>query len=304
MLDANKLIAEQEELSRSLLESTSEGIVGIDTLGKVTFVNPAALRILGYTAEELLGCFVHDRIHHSYVDGTEYSVEQCPIIQAIDQQQARRVDDDHFWREDGSCVPVIYSSTPVVTEGNITGAVVAFSDISELKKTQKELERLSVTDQLTGIFNRTRLDSVLEYEVNAAVRNKHKFSVIMADIDNFKMVNDTYGHQVGDEVLKTMVAILHGRVRLSDTLGRWGGEEFLIICPHTTLESAMQLAERLRRHVAEIQFPEVGQKTASFGVACYREGDQAEDVMKRADDALYRAKENGRNRVEQEDKVS
>jgi len=78
----------------------------------------------------------------------------------------------------------------------------------------------------------------------------------------------------------------------------------LIICPHTTLDNAMQLAEQLRRHVADIAFPEVGQKTASFGVACYREGDQAEDVMKRADDALYRAKENGRNRVEQEDKVS
>jgi len=304
LVEANKLIVEKEELSRSLLESTSEGIIGIDLSGVIRFINPAAISILGYTPKEMLGNLIHDLIHHSYIDGKPYPLEVCPIMQAMHQQKVQRIDDEPLWRKDGSSFPVLYSSTPVFIDGNITGAVVAFSDISELKKTQKELERLSVTDQLTGIFNRTRLDEVLDYEINTARRNQHKFSVIMSDIDNFKLVNDNYGHQVGDEVLKTMVAVLHGRVRLSDTLGRWGGEEFLIICPHTTLDNAMQLAEQLRRHVADIAFPEVGQKTASFGVACYREGDQGDDMMKRADDALYRAKENGRNRVEQEELLS
>lgn len=167
----------------------------------------------------------------------------------------------------------------------------------QLRRFNQRLEQIAVTDQLTGIYNRKRLDEVLACETERSARYNHGFSVIMADIDKFKEVNDTYGHQVGDQVLQNMVEIMQERVRKSDTLGRWGGEEFMVLCPGTALDGALQLAEQLRMQVASSAFPQVGQKTASFGVACYKQGDKADDVVKRADDALYAAKEGGRNRV-------
>jgi diguanylate cyclase (GGDEF)-like protein/PAS domain S-box-containing protein len=302
LVDANQIITEKEEVSRSLLESTEEGIFGIDTSGITTFVNPAAAKILDFEQEELLGQSMHRLVHHSYVDGSPYPQDECPMMRAIFERAPQRVDDEYFWRKDGGCLPVTYSSTPILRGEEVVGAVIAFNDITELKRAEEELRHLSVTDQLTGIYNRKRLDEVLAQEAQRAERYQHVYSVIMADIDKFKEVNDQYGHQVGDEVLKKMVAILQDRVRVSDTLGRWGGEEFMVLCPGTALDRAMQLAEQLRIEVESSEFPEVGQKTASFGVASYRQGDKADDVVKRADDALYAAKEGGRNRVVAEEK--
>lgn len=119
----------------------------------------------------------------------------------------------------------------------------------------------------------------------------------MADIDKFKSVNDTYGHQVGDSVLSEIAEIMRQLVRDTDTQGRWGGEEFLVICSHVDLNGTYALAERMRSAVAEHSFSVVGQKTCSFGVASYRQGDTGENIVKRADVALYEAKHNGRNRV-------
>jgi len=167
----------------------------------------------------------------------------------------------------------------------------------QLNKFNKELTRIAVTDQLTGIYNRKHLDEMLEIEVERSVRYKHPFSVIMTDIDKFKEVNDSCGHHVGDEVLKKVVSVLGNRVRGSDTLGRWGGEEFMLLCPETGLDSATQLAEQLRQAVEEEGFPKVGNKTASFGVATYHAGEKGVDVVKRADKALFAAKKSGRNRV-------
>ncbi len=300
LIDANAVIAEKEALSRSILESSSEGIIGIDRDGMAIFVNPATTTILGYQAEELLGYFIHDLIHCFYQDGSPYPANECPILQAMNTRRAKRVDNEFLWRKDGSSFPVLYSSTPIIKNGEVTGSVIAFSDISQLKQIQNDLELLSVTDQLTGIYNRKRLDEVLAKEVNEATRYQHSFSVIMVDVDHFKMVNDQYGHQIGDVVLQAMVSILQERIRVTDTLGRWGGEEFMLICPKTILQGAVQLAETLRQYTEHTIFPVVGNKTACFGVASFSAGDNVETLVKRADDALYRAKENGRNRVEQQ----
>lgn len=171
---------------------------------------------------------------------------------------------------------------------------------ADLTLAHHNLEKIAVTDRLTGLYNRTKLDEVFANELARAERYNESLAVIMADIDKFKTVNDTYGHQIGDSVLTEFAAIMRKLVRDTDTLGRWGGEEFLVICSHADLNSAYILAERIRAAVAGHSFSVVGQKTCSFGVASYRPRDTAETIVNRADMALYEAKQNGRNRIELE----
>lgn len=185
-------------------------------------------------------------------------------------------------------------------------------DVTELKETQnrlaeahatlalksRELEELSVTDRLTGVANRFRLDDVLVQEVERTGRYHTPLSIMIIDVDRFKLVNDRYGHQVGDLVLKEFARLLRDNIRATDTLGRWGGEEFLIICPGIEVHSAEQMAEKLRTRIVAHQLGPVKDQTASFGVAQYRQGESPEDLVRRADQALYRAKDRGRNRAE------
>lgn len=173
----------------------------------------------------------------------------------------------------------------------------------ELQKTRaenaaKELERIAVTDRLTGLYNRLKLDEALENEFHRAQRSSHLFAVVILDLDFFKDVNDTYGHQLGDKVLIGVAEILQKQVREIDIVGRWGGEEFLIICPSTDLQGVLVVAEKIRSKIEKHTFPEVGTKTASFGVAVWCPDDTIETVIARADKALYKAKDKGRNRVE------
>jgi diguanylate cyclase (GGDEF)-like protein len=177
--------------------------------------------------------------------------------------------------------------------------------LTELRETQArlveqnlQLERLAVTDQLTGLFNRLRLDHTLEEEHSRNMRYGTNFCVLLLDIDQFKAVNDTYGHQTGDEVLVGIARTLQDVIREVDVAGRWGGEEFLIICRETALEGAMVLAEKLRAAIHARVYDKVGQMSASFGVAMFRPGEVLTETIARADAALYRAKQAGRNRVE------
>lgn len=161
-----------------------------------------------------------------------------------------------------------------------------------------ELEKASITDTLTGLFNRRRLDEAYAHELDRAQRYAKPVSLIIGDVDHFKSVNDTHGHQTGDDVLKTIAGLLRSGVRAVDIVGRWGGEEFLVICPDTDLDGAVALADKLRSSIAAEPFATIGSMTASFGIAQYRDGESFKDTVARADTALYRAKINGRNRVE------
>ncbi len=131
----------------------------------------------------------------------------------------------------------------------------------------------------------------------SAQRFKHFFGIIILDVDHFKEVNDTHGHHVGDQVLVDMADLLKSNVRTTDTLGRWGGEEFLIICPEADEAGTANLAENLRNAIASHKFPVVQSKTASFGVTIHQQGESIKSVIARADKALYVAKNSGRNRV-------
>lgn len=168
----------------------------------------------------------------------------------------------------------------------------------ELESKNIELERLSITDKLTNIYNRIKLDKTILEQLNLAKRYKVEFGIMIIDVDYFKKVNDTYGHQVGDTTLIEVANILKTNIRESDTVGRWGGEEFVIICPHTNLEGIKIVANIIRGKIEKHQFPVVGNKTASFGITIYQDNDNLESIISRADEALYNAKNNGRNRVE------
>ncbi|RLB08991.1 MAG: diguanylate cyclase response regulator [Deltaproteobacteria bacterium] len=177
-----------------------------------------------------------------------------------------------------------------------------------LRKANKEIRRLSITDPLTGCFNRGYLMDFLPKEIKRSIRYNHPLSIIMCDIDHFKNVNDTYGHQAGDIALKSFVKILNSSVREgSDWLARYGGEEFLMVLPETDLEGAIDTAERLRKRVAKNRI-EIGEDkkitiTASFGVATFNPVDTKKEItsdslINMADNMLYKAKSEGRNRVE------
>ncbi len=167
----------------------------------------------------------------------------------------------------------------------------------KLSRLNRELARLSVTDRLTGIFNRMKLDEALAGEIQRSKRYDQALAIVLIDIDHFKLINDNHGHQAGDHALVEIASLLVSSSRETDVVGRWGGEEFMVVLPHTDLAGACRLAEKMRAAIANHEFDGIGQQTASFGVATYHIDDQPNDLVARADAALYEAKNAGRNLV-------
>jgi len=167
----------------------------------------------------------------------------------------------------------------------------------KLQQMNHELERISKTDPLTGVANRYSLADFFRQEVARKKRYHSNFSVIMVDLDHFKQVNDDYGHNMGDKVLTAVAKILSENVRENDVVGRWGGEEFILLCPQSNHSGTLRMAESLRQNIAKNEFPGAVHITASFGVTVYGEDETLETFIKRVDDALYEAKGRGRNCV-------
>jgi diguanylate cyclase (GGDEF)-like protein len=166
----------------------------------------------------------------------------------------------------------------------------------ELLEDKNELTRMALTDNLTGLSNRTHMNQILHKEFSRFERHNQRFGIIMLDIDHFKLINDKYGHDAGDDVLKTLAATFDKAIRSSDFVARWGGEEFLICCTTIEEEDLLPIAETIRQLVATTSFNHKGQITASLGCAAIVKGESIGDLIKRADVALYEAKNNGRNR--------
>ena len=158
--------------------------------------------------------------------------------------------------------------------------------------------RQSEEDYLTGFYNRRRGTELLESEIQRATRYNTAFSVILADVDHFKAINDQLGHQAGDEALTRIADVIRSSVRVTDLVGRWGGEEFLIISPETDIVGSFSLAEKMRAGLESADLGKIGHQTASFGVTAFASGDDIEDIIARVDAGLYAAKQGGRNRVE------
>ncbi len=168
---------------------------------------------------------------------------------------------------------------------------------AELRSKNRELKQVSITDKLTGCYNRHHLDKVLLEQAELVRRHQRPLALVLFDLDHFKRLNDTHGHQMGDEVLHTFAELVRGQVRSTDVFGRWGGEEFLLICPETDQKQACQVAEKIRKVLEEHEFPQGIRQTLSAGVLSLKQEMSLDQLLSEVDEQLYRAKQQGRNRV-------
>lgn len=281
-----------EKQSKKLEEYTeiiSENIIvsSTDLEGKITYASNAFCEISGYSKDELVGS-AHNVIRHEDTP-TELFEDLWNTIKKENvwkgEMKNKRKDGSFYW------VNIIISPT-YDDNKKLNGYTAIRQDISN----KKAIEEISQRDKLTQAYNRLKLDEVIEMEMERSKRYNSIFSVIIMDIDYFKKVNDTYGHLVGDQVLIQTVEILQSHLRKLDTLGRWGGEEFMIVCSDTDANGATILATKLKEAMDNHQFETVGNITGSFGVVQYIDDDKY-NIIKCCDDALYKAKKDGRNRV-------
>lgn len=259
-----------------------------DLNGVITYASDAFCNISGYTKSELIGK-PHNMIRHKDMPKKVFKNMWDTISQEktwSGEVKNKKKDGSEYW------VSVFIS--PLYDDRNIIkGYTAVREDITDRKK----IEEISQKDKLTQLYNRTKIDEVLETEIERAQRYDTAFSIILMDIDHFKEVNDIHGHQVGDQVLVETANILSRCIRKTDVAARWGGEEFMIICPNTNQVGVNALSEKLRKEMEKFEFYKVGKKTGSFGISEYIKGENEETIIKRCDEALYIAKKNGRNMV-------
>lgn len=171
-------------------------------------------------------------------------------------------------------------------------------DITQRVEAEEKIRSMAITDGLTGINNRQEFNRLLDQEIQRATRYGTPMALIMYDLDHFKRVNDQFGHDAGDDVLRTVADLTNQNIRSTDLHGRWGGEEFMVILPQSRLNEAREVAEKLRKTIADHDFNKVGTVTASYGVVELTLAENSKSLAQRVDEALYRAKDRGRNRVE------
>jgi diguanylate cyclase (GGDEF)-like protein/PAS domain S-box-containing protein len=417
-----QLLQKVSEENRLLLDSAGEGIFGVDVKGRLTFINPVALALLGRTRQELLGDSMHSLTHYKKENGDFYPEHECPIYSVLTSRKTEKVRDDVFWRKDGSSFPVEYTSTPIIENNQVIGVVVVFkdrteqkkmeqklrqaavvfettaegilvsdcnnritmvnpaftaitgyteaevlgqhpdvlnsgyhperyyqemweklstedhwsgeiwnrkksgeiypewlsinvvrdqggkisnyiavfSDISTIKDSEKQLEYLAHHDPLTKLPNRLLLQDRLSHAIKSAHRNKSRVAVLFLDLDNFKTINDTMGHHVGDILLGDVAERLQECLREEDTVARFGGDEFIIILEQIPdVARVTNVADKILSAINK-PYPHkdrVLSISTSIGISIYPDdGDNSETLIKRADAAMYSAKQQGRNR--------
>jgi len=267
-----------------------------DEKWSVAFVSKNVHSLLGYSKEdfEINGMCYSQCIHSDDLANVKQEFEQ-----AIKNQDYFLKHHPYRVQSKSGEIKWILDQTIIVRndKNEIINYIGYLLDITKIKEREIELKALARTDQLTRIYNRVYLDEVLHNQHYRFQRNKEICSIILLDIDYFKEVNDHYGHIVGDKILIEFAQLLQNSLRDGDILGRWGGEEFLIVLPHTQKEQAMILAEKLRQIVEDHVFTHVMHKTASFGVCSLGEDITIESLVDNADIALYKAKKSGRNKV-------
>lgn len=265
-------------------------IVGAD--GRFLDVNRKWCKTLGYTKEEAMQMRFTDIVRKDQIPHCIGTFKRVVNGESIEHMETVYIS------KDGREIYVEGSINPSFKGNKFSICRGIMRDITIRKQMEKKLEHLAVTDALTNAYNRTKFDDVIKSEIGRVKRYSHPLSLIMFDIDHFKRINDTHGHIYGDYVLKTLTNIVKENMRETDYLIRWGGEEFIILSPNTDLNNAKVLSERIRKAVEEYSFEKNQKVTVSFGVTQFRQYDIEDTFVKRADDALYKAKEAGRNRVE------
>ena len=291
-------LKKSEEIHRLLADNANDVLWVMDLSGIFSYVSPSVEKLRGFTVEEVMdqtreellcpGSLIY---FEKGLEGVIHRVQNSePITAFRGELEQPCKDGTTVWTD----VTVSGMYNPA---GHFVGLLGVSRDVTEKREMAETIKRLSETDLLTQLNNRVKLHEVLCLELARLSRCESVCSVIFLDIDHFKQVNDTYGHLVGDSVLKEMARILATNTRLIDTVGRWGGEEFLIILPLTDVKGAEFLAEKLRRTISEYNFTSVGHLSASFGVADTTKCISMNELINSADAALYHAKETGRNQV-------
>lgn len=288
-------LEEREELLRSIASAAQDAVIMIDSEGNVTHWNPAAEKMFGYSSLEIIGRNLHSLIVPSrYLEAHHAAFPK--FIQSGTGALVGAVTEVDAQRRDGSEFPIEISISAVRIK-NSWHAVAIVRDITVRKLADEQLKQMASTDALTGICNRRRFNEVLQVEIARAKRFGTPFTLIIFDIDHFKRINDTYGHQAGDQVLLKLSLLVSKNIRNTDLFARWGGEEFTVLATNCETFCPHSLAEKLRKLIEAYPFAEVGKVTCSFGATEYKSGDNEESLIRRADSNLYQAKESGRNRV-------
>ncbi|WP_165246194.1 diguanylate cyclase [Paludisphaera soli] len=289
--------------ARRLLDALPDAAYFVDPSGRILYWNPAAARLIGYTREEISRSAASaDLLAYTDWSGASLAREDYPGFRAM--RAGRPVELLVFvCRRDHRRVWVEARGAPVCDlAGGVAGAVVVLRDATStiaVEEALRQARRAAESDPLTGLANRRSLDRMLDLHFQMLEREGRPFSLIMADLDHFKAINDGWGHDVGDRALLAFAAMLQNQSRSEDLVIRFGGEEFVILLPDHTLAVAARIAERLRAATPTAAPPEILHRpfTASFGVAQAAAGEPAPRLIRRVDAALYRAKAEGRDRV-------
>lgn len=286
-----------------LLDYLPNGMYMVDKDRRIVDWNAAAERLTGYTRQEAVGkCCGDGILEHVDENGNSLCGERCPLLMAarlgIDCRSDLILHHKH-----GHRVPVHVLASPISREsGEITGMVETFTDNTaklELLERARELERVALIDSLTGIGNRRYAEQQIRARIDDLHRNGTPFGVALWDIDNFKSINDRYGHGCGDAVLRMVGQTIASNLRTFDFAGRWGGEEFIVLFHNTTAATGERIARRLRVLVQRSFVIWAGQRiavTVSGGVAQARPNETLDTLYHRADSLLYHAKASGKNR--------
>jgi diguanylate cyclase (GGDEF)-like protein/PAS domain S-box-containing protein len=284
----------KEEQFRTIFDSVSDGILVCDAAtGAFIDVNTAGCAMLGFSRDQLIG-----RTIDAIATGLPPFLERDAMawFQKA-QSQGPQLFEWYFKAQDEHLVFGEISLRCTSLGGRPVGLAI-LRDVTERKRKEAEISLQAHFDVLTGLPNRRNFDVVLLQETARSARYGGLLCLAMADIDLFKVVNDTFGHQAGDAVLKSVAGLMRKSLRRSDYMARWGGEEFTLLLPETQLDVSEMLLNRLRLRVASEVIPEIGRAvTLSFGVTAFAKPDSPRDLLERVDQALYRSKQDGRDKV-------
>ncbi|TDY55960.1 PAS domain S-box-containing protein/diguanylate cyclase (GGDEF)-like protein [Aminivibrio pyruvatiphilus] len=290
--ERNRELDQNRSHLKLILDSAAEGIYGIDRKGNCTFANAGCLKMLGYgSQEDLSGKNMHFLIHYAHRDGRLMDPEECKIFSSLRTGRGIRVDDEVFWTSGGTPLDVAYSSYPQFRNGELTGAVVTFTDNTERRKSEARINFLTYHDSLTGLYNR----AFFEEELKRMDRDENlPLAVIFGDVNGLKLTNDIFGHSAGDELLKKSAEALRKSCRESDIIARVGGDEFTIILPRAKPEDVRKLIGRIKGEISKLRVRAIkGSIALGFSVKT-DPGQSVQETLREAEEAMYREKDLGR----------
>ena len=295
---------EMNSLFKRILDNLFDAVYFTDLERRITYWNQAAEQLTGYSAEEVVGTRCGDNIlMHVDDSGRLLCQGECPLSRVIADGRPHRAE-IYLHHKRGHRVPVEVRVCPVTgRDGEVVGVVEIFNDNSReraVRERARELAKLAFLDPTSQVANRRYLEQQLFQQLDQRSKFGTPFGIMLADLDELKNINDTYGHVAGDAALVTVAKTVSGCLRASDVLGRWGGDEFMVILPGITKDILADTSERCRALVARSTVPVEGsqvQVTISVGAAMDAPGDSVESLLKRADQHLYSGKQSGRNRV-------